>query len=89
MAKKQQNQKKKTQKGQSSFVSQKPKVSVKPKKKTTDLEVNKTKAEVLAIKISKMQSDARTFLEMFKADIAKKRKEWQEYNHEFQKKRLL
>lgn len=85
MARTQQKQKKETRKEQSSFVSRKPKVSVKLKKKTTELVVNKNKAEELSIKISKTRIDAKSFIDKFKADIARKRNEYLKYTQDWQK----
>lgn len=56
------------------------------KKKTTELEVKK-KTKKLAINISKTQSSIKSFLDKFKADVAKKKEKYQQYAQESQKKR--
>ncbi len=58
----------------------------KQKKKTTKKEVNKKKAEGLTIEISKTRTDIQSFLEKFKADVARKTKKYRKYVQEARKK---
>lgn len=59
----------------------------KQQKKIVENKVTDKKIIDWAIKISKTQSDAQSFLEKFKADVARKIKEYQEYAQELRKKK--
>lgn len=59
----------------------------KQKKKTIKEGINKKKAKDFTIKISKTQTDIKSFLEKFKADVARKTKEYRKCNQGFWKKK--
>mgnify|MGYP001589177007 CR=1 FL=1 len=58
-----------------------------PSKKTTSKEGKKKKKEDLVIEISQTRSEVKSFLEKFKAEVAKKKKGYQEYAQESQMKK--
>ena len=47
----------------------------------------KEKVEDFRIEVSLMQSDVKTFIEKFKSDVGKKRKDYQLYAQTFRKKK--
>ncbi len=56
-------------------------------KKITRKEVKGNDEESWAVEITQSQSDVKSFLEKFKADVARKTKEYQQYAQESQKKK--